>query len=306
VFVFQRKDGIWDVIDGVQRLSTIFQFIGVLKDSTGTVLPPLILQKTRYLPSLLGKSWERSGVPSDDPEIISSDQRIAFRRSKIDIKIVKSESSDQSKYDLFQRLNTGGTPATEQEIRNCILIMQNKRMYEWLSQLSENVAFRETLSLSERMLEERYDVELALRFVLLKTMPEENLRKIKELDLAAFVTDNMISAAEADNLDYELETHIFNKTFSMLHASLEDNAFKKYDPNKVRFVGGFSVSGFEAVAFGLGFQFTRNINWSPTYNLETKVKALWSESQFTNNMGSGISSSSRIPKIVPFARTFFN
>jgi uncharacterized protein with ParB-like and HNH nuclease domain len=35
VFVAQRHDGVWDVVDGVQRLSTIFQFIGELKDDNG-------------------------------------------------------------------------------------------------------------------------------------------------------------------------------------------------------------------------------------------------------------------------------
>ena len=32
IFVSQRDDGVWDVVDGVQRLSTLFQFTGVLKD----------------------------------------------------------------------------------------------------------------------------------------------------------------------------------------------------------------------------------------------------------------------------------
>src|SRR5438093_6944280 len=32
IFVAQRTDGVWDVVDGVQRLSTILQFIGELKD----------------------------------------------------------------------------------------------------------------------------------------------------------------------------------------------------------------------------------------------------------------------------------
>ena len=32
IFVSQGEDGVWDVIDGVQRLSTIFQFVGIFKD----------------------------------------------------------------------------------------------------------------------------------------------------------------------------------------------------------------------------------------------------------------------------------
>ena len=32
IFVSQRSDGVWDVVDGLQRLSTIFQLLGILKD----------------------------------------------------------------------------------------------------------------------------------------------------------------------------------------------------------------------------------------------------------------------------------
>lgn len=48
IFVSQNDDGVWDVIDGVQRLSTIFQFVGIFKDEEGKKLPPLTLQKTDY------------------------------------------------------------------------------------------------------------------------------------------------------------------------------------------------------------------------------------------------------------------
>ena len=35
IFVYQRDNGVWDVIDGVQRLSTIFEFVGILRDEKG-------------------------------------------------------------------------------------------------------------------------------------------------------------------------------------------------------------------------------------------------------------------------------
>src|SRR6476659_2651337 len=43
IFVAQRSDGVWDVVDGVQRLSTILQFVGMLKDEEGEIIPPLVL-----------------------------------------------------------------------------------------------------------------------------------------------------------------------------------------------------------------------------------------------------------------------
>ena len=61
IFVAQREDGIWDIVDGVQRLSTIFQLAGLLKDEEGKLLPPLVLEETKYLPSMEGKRWESDG-----------------------------------------------------------------------------------------------------------------------------------------------------------------------------------------------------------------------------------------------------
>ena len=45
IFACQRTDGVWDVVDGVQRLSTIFQFIGELRDEGNNLVEPLVLQE---------------------------------------------------------------------------------------------------------------------------------------------------------------------------------------------------------------------------------------------------------------------
>lgn len=52
IFVAQRPDGVWDVVDGLQRLSTVYQLVGILRDVDGNALDPLVLTKTEYLPSL--------------------------------------------------------------------------------------------------------------------------------------------------------------------------------------------------------------------------------------------------------------
>ena len=38
IFVSQREDGVWDVIDGQQRLSTIFELVGELRGADGQTL----------------------------------------------------------------------------------------------------------------------------------------------------------------------------------------------------------------------------------------------------------------------------
>jgi len=73
IFVNQREDGILDVIDGVQRLSTIYEFVGILKpDSQAEDAHSFSLQKTIYLPSLEGKKWDD---PDDEPNSLTQTQR---------------------------------------------------------------------------------------------------------------------------------------------------------------------------------------------------------------------------------------
>src|SRR5271165_2683602 len=45
IFVAQRADGIWDVVDGLQRLSTIFEFAGILLDEQKQKQPGLTLER---------------------------------------------------------------------------------------------------------------------------------------------------------------------------------------------------------------------------------------------------------------------
>src|ERR1700674_2198725 len=51
IFVFERADATWELIDGLQRISTLLEFMGQLKDpSTGHLKPPTALVATKYLP----------------------------------------------------------------------------------------------------------------------------------------------------------------------------------------------------------------------------------------------------------------
>ncbi len=105
IFVVQREDGVWDVIDGLQRLSTILELMGELRDEDGHKLPMLKLEGTRYLPSLVEKKWRGTGTESS----LTPDQQRFIKRAKLDIKIILRESAESAKYELFQRLNTGGS-----------------------------------------------------------------------------------------------------------------------------------------------------------------------------------------------------
>ncbi|MFZ2359917.1 MAG: DUF262 domain-containing protein [Anaerolineae bacterium] len=298
IFVAQRPDGVWDVVDGLQRLSTIFQFVGVLRDENGSVLPPMVLEPTKYLPSMGGKSWEDSGQPGG---AFTSAQRLLIKRSKIDVSIILRESDEKSKYELFQRLNTGGSPLSDQEVRNSILVMLNPDTYRWLRSLSENEDFRECIALTDRAIEEQYDMDLVLRFIMFRTLSEVKLKNIG--DVNEFLTDQMIDMVSKDCIDTNEETTAFNTTFDILRRRLGSNSFHRYDPVKGRFMGGFLVSAFELVALGVGYNYKELL--SASVDVEAITIDLWKNVQFTSRSGSGVRASQRIPNTLVLGRNAF-
>ncbi|HLL46464.1 MAG TPA: DUF262 domain-containing protein [Longimicrobiaceae bacterium] len=298
IFVAQRSDGVWDVVDGLQRLSTILQFAGILRDELGTEIEPLTLESTKYLPSLGGHRWED---PENPEASLTMAQRLIIKRSKIDASIILRESDEKAKYELFQRLNTGGSPLSDQEVRNSILVMINRDLYRWMLGLAADPGFQECVALSDRALDEQYDMELVLRFLVFRTMPEPRLSTIG--DMGEFLTDKAVELAELRHLDLATEEHAFRTTFQILQQQLSSDAFRRYDWQKLRFLGGFSVSAFEAVALGIGFNYQR-VQASPA-EIVAKAQQIWREPEFVDNSGSGIRASSRVPKILPFARRLF-
>jgi hypothetical protein len=297
IFVAQRPDGVWDVVDGLQRLSTILQFVGILRDEDRLPVETLVLEPTKYLPSLGGYQWEH-----DDPaRSLTSAQRLLIKRSKIDASIILKESDEKAKYELFQRLNTGGSPLSDQEVRNSLLVMLNRDLYRWMKDLAADPSFLECIALTDRAVDEKYDMELLLRFLVLRTMPDEELGKIG--DMGDFLTEQAMTLAEGGGPDREKEAEAFRTTFGVLQQTLGSDSFRRFDWKRNRFVGGFSVSAFEAVAIGVGYNFNEVAD--KPGGIVDKVKELWRNEEFVNNSGSGIRASSRVPKIIPFARQLF-
>lgn len=303
IFVSQRDDGVWDVIDGLQRLSTIFQLVGILKDEDGNTLPPLTLSKTRYLPSMEGKKWEDN--EENPTSSIGNANRLLIRRSKLDVKIILRESSESSKYELFQRLNTGGSQLSDQEVRNAMLLMINPDAYDWISSLGKDENFQACTALSDRMLSERYDLELVTRFLVFRNIEESELSSVG--NIGAFLTDRISEMAQSEDFQEmrEREKKAFNSTFSCLASSLEERSFRRYDAEKGKHLGGFLISAFEPIALGIGYNVNSYGSGSDTQKIEDKVKGLWGNPEFLSRIGSGADTTARIRSNVPLGRQLF-
>lgn len=274
IFVSQRESGEWDVIDGLQRLSTIFEFVGILKNLKGESKSPLTLQATEFLPSLDGKVWENKLDPENS---FSREERINFKRAKLDVKIIKATSDKDAKYELFQRINTGGSPLTYQEVRNCLFIMLNREFYTWLTELNSIDSFQNCIPITERQKEEQYDMELVVRYLVSKFGRLEKVRG--DEDVHALLTEEMLYIIEENKIDQHQEKETFVKTFSYLDSLLSDDSFKKYDQRTNRYRGAFSQVIFEAIIVGISENIDKLMEINPDI-IRNKIKDIFQKNDY--------------------------
>ncbi len=301
IFVSQNSEGIWDVIDGVQRLSTIFQFVGKLKDQDGKILDMLELEGTKALPELEGLYWE-----SDSPEdSLPKDVKLDFKRSRIVINIVKKESDTSAKYELFQRLNTGGSNLSDQEVRNCLMLMSNPLLYDFVERLSSNELFIECTPLSNKLVDEQYRMELITRYLIAMNCSLYNMRK-EYKDLAPFLDDKILELCDDEQFDYTGQETLFYSVFELLESISDinnDDVFKRYTD---RFSGAVSSSAFLTITVGLANAIKNgNSIANDLSKISELIKGLFVQETFFNYTRNGTRAVDRFEALTSFGKEYF-
>ncbi|WP_208814637.1 DUF262 domain-containing protein [Bacillus luti] len=291
IFVAQKKDGKWDVVDGVQRISTILQLVGKLAG-----YPPLTLTETTHLPSLEDFTWE--SLPMDIKRI--------FRRGKMGINIILTEESIQAQYELFQRLNTGGLHLSDQEIRNCLLIMINSSFYEKVNKLKSYDNFLRTIPISAERLKEEYHMELILRYFIAKMdkVDYEKYNPSKDI-LSDFIDKEITRILSDEEFDIEIEVQIFKEVFDLLKRVLGENAFKKYSTEKRKFEGAMSIASFEAIATGVA-QNIEKVKAMTDEEIKNKIIVLYTQEEYIKYSSRGIKAINRFKGLTGFSKEYFS
>ena len=295
IFVFQSDDGTWELVDGLQRTSTILEFMGALCDSDGHPKEPSVLMSTKQLPSLEGVTWNATSEPCLTPA-----QKLDLRRARLRVEILKRESDDTAKYELFQRLNTGGAPLSEQEVRNCTMVMINPSLYEWLQKLSEYSPFVNSTSMTETAISKQADIELVLRFFAFLEVPYQ-----KGLDVHKYLSNAAITLAMDETFDLDIQQKTFSSTFDIIHKALGEDSFRRWDGTS--FSGKFLHSVFEVVASGIANnldQYTALENGEVKRLIVKRSQELWSNEIFKKYSGAGVRGTDRLANLLPMAKDF--
>ncbi|MGP5658561.1 hypothetical protein, partial [Psychrobacter celer] len=198
------------------------------------------------------------------------------------------------KYELFKRLNSGGSKLTPQEIRNAIYRGADVRLNDLLLRLSQNSIFKNTTVLSENKKSELYDQELVLRFLAFY----KNAGSVTE-NTEIYLNKYMEQTVKNENYNYEFMEELFIETMGLINDNLSEPE-KVFRSNRNKFVPAF----FEGIMIGVA----QNIELYREHpnTLASKIEEIKVDDDFRAYSGSASNSRSRIKKRLTRANEIFS
>ena len=218
-YIDASNDDDWRIIDGLQRLTTLRQFI---------ILKTMRLKGLEFL-ELEGKGYD------DLP--LKMQRR--FEEMQVAVYFVEEGTPPEVTYNIFKHINTGGEALSAQEIRNAL---NQGPAVGFLEELAKSSDFLAATGKSIKPLR-KADQEVVLRFMAFVLSPE---RRPRNNDLDAFMNDamaqlNRMSADERQRLARQ-----FIRAMQAAHNILGEFAFRKIMPSGRR--GQISRALFDAWA----------------------------------------------------------
>lgn len=256
IFVATNDNFSWEVVDGLQRISTLILYMADDENVRNSVSSPhaLKLQDLEILTELNGMGY------NDLPQPL----KLYLARQALQVIALTDKSDKSVRFDLFERLNTGSISLSPQEVRTAVY---GGRFLSFIEELSTDRHFASLLKLQAKNKNDGTKTEQVLKFFAYKN------------DSASFngaVTKFLNSYAEAmekDNsrFDYINEERIFRATMEYLANLMGGDPFLRSGTKVTPLVQ------FEAAAVGAGILIqngielkTPKIDW---LNDEALVKA---------------------------------
>ena len=153
IFVATNANSTWEVVDGLQRLSTLVHFTS---------------ESTKLLASIgKAKSLRLAGLEKLTAfnnftfAELASPLQLAFGKRALRVTALSDKSDYHIRFDMFERLNTGGVALSHQEVRACIF---RGKFNELLGRLAGYQPFQRLVKLQTSHQNDGTKEELVLKF----------------------------------------------------------------------------------------------------------------------------------------------
>lgn len=218
----------WLVVDGLQRLSALRQFVSNKSDNR------LKLTELEYLKELEGKTYD---------ELDRKYQR-RIEETQVTVYLIEKGTPLQVKYNIFKRINTGGERLVPQEIRHALNPGPVLKLLEELANCSE---FTNLVSLGEKRIKRMDDREFVLGFLAVMLTDYQDYEKKGR---NAFLDEAMKKINELSNNKIKQIKNKFKKTLVACGEIFGDLAFRK--PQKTNKKTPVNKALFEVWCFHIG------------------------------------------------------
>lgn len=211
MYLFEMRDGKKQVVDGRQRISAILDFLN----------DKLVLKDLKILP-------EYNDCKFSD---LDAKMQGIFEDSQMYFYIIQPPTPERVKYDIFDRVNRGGTRLTNQEMRNALYRGKSTRLISELSKAEE--FFRATgHGISPKRKKDNYVVLRTISFYLLYKKADVVLKQNGEAieyksDIDDFLAKMMIFINEkaSDELIADCRT-MFLRAMNNSYRIMGEDAYR--------------------------------------------------------------------------------
>jgi len=204
----ENDDNQWQVIDGLQRTSTIRNFV---------VNKKLVLNDLEFLERFNGLNYDQ--LPRELQRRIKTTPLIVY--------VVEKGTPDEVKFNIFKRINTGGLILTLQEIRHAL---NQGVAADFVAELAAFEQFKEAtcwVIKTDRM----EDRDFVTRFVSFYLIPHQEY----EPDLDSFMTRGMKAIKEKTTPEIREKIKFnFIKAMNTAMSIFGNDAFRKREKNEDR------------------------------------------------------------------------
>lgn len=255
IFLYKEDNNKMLIIDGFQRLESLSRFI---KDK-------------EFNENKVFKLDVESRFDDKSYDDLDDDAKLKLRNAVIHATIIKAENPQHvnypAVYEIFERLNTGGSKLSPQEVRNCV---SHGKLREALLELSETQDVKNLLKIGNKR---KKDEEIILRLIALTQNNQEYQGNMKQF-LNAFMFSNR-------NLDDNKTKDTVNNFIEIVKFINNLNIDEVFRPKEQ-----LSIATLDAVWVGIYKNYNFLINMSND-TIRKKVKELSDNSDFKESIKTG-------------------
>jgi hypothetical protein len=265
IFLANTKDGNKLIIDGFQRIMTVYDYVkkGIFAKD-GKVFKLVNTER-------INKKWRGKAFN----ELEEFDQK-RIRQTTIHSIIFEQKhptEDDSSLYQVFERINTSGRVLKPQEIRNCVY---QGSLNTLLFKLNLNTSWRNLFGIADED-SRMTDLEFILRYFALSSKDLIGLKK-GQISLKLNLNSYMGNLSHNTKAFITKKEEEFENVISKIHDNFGENAFRNYSQDG--FVKKFHPTIFDSIMISTKYALEKGIDIKNINNLKSKQIELLKDEDF--------------------------